>query len=66
MMKLYFSPAVKPDGASCASAVHNNHGKKLLENGYFNVMCNSGHRLRSEEILREDDTLECAGNPVRI
>lgn len=40
MIKVYFSPAVNPEGGIYKCAVHNIYGKKLLKQRYFIIILN--------------------------
>lgn len=51
-MKVYLSTAIKPDGATYATAVHKVDSMKLLKRGYFMIMLNERPRCRSVQQLK--------------
>lgn len=62
----FFSPAFNRVGTTHAGSLHNMYGKKLLKDGYCKVMLDERHRLRSVKLLRDDNGVSWAPDPLQM
>lgn len=65
-MPLYASSTVSYEAATYMTAVHNVDGIKLLKDGSCVFMLYGHHLRRSVEIMRDEDGVDLAVEPLRM
>lgn len=66
IVKLYFSSTLNPESAMYAAAVHTVTSMKLMKDRYYIVIPDDCHRLLSLKVLRDEDGVKCAAEPLRM
>lgn len=64
MMKMFFSPAVKPEDTTYSSTVDSIDGMTFLKHGYWIFKLDGLCRRRSMEMMTDDDGNKFSADPL--